>query len=320
MARTRVNVLMKRSRSQLFTLILVYLSYRLFVKSCSDFPTKVVFVAYGLLERPKGCAHNVTENVMVKSITLNYKIPHEHWSIGIHLGAETCEIDGVNVTAREASHWRSLRNDAFSEMHKAEEIDHLVQLRLCSDKNSTFPSICSQPFWRGDYTSHTVRNALRMFYLEDRLSQIFSKLDIRTLVVVYSADLLLNREVDPLDVIYAHVNQDAVLTTANNDADGYTDGFYFGNIQSVGKVLSSLRYLRKYARDGIIGVDYERVLKLTFAEAGLKRRVLRHFGEEFRDFVKVRASGDTFAQLSCHAKSFIDPKLCPELQGKSCFL
>lgn len=284
---------------------------------------KVFFIAYGVIERPKGCAHNATVVNVIQSATLNYSIPHEQVTFAIIPSTSDYEIDGVMMTRSEANRWRSLSSNTHFKAYTAQSIDAYIRQSFCQNQYNNLDtlSVCSQPFWRDDYTETMIQHAFRMLYLEHKISKFLANVDQKALAIVYSADIILNQKIHPLDVqqVFTYFSPSTVYLTANNDADGYTDGFYFGNVLAVSKVLSSLEHLHNYARSGLRAADYEKVLKTTFTTTGTSRRVLRGFGMEMHDFIKVRASGALFATLSCHTKQLIDEAWCPKLKDVACF-
>ena len=234
--------------------------------------------------------------------------------------ATRVEIDGTKMEIKEADRWLSFYNSSYTEMHFAEDIDSHLRRQYGPHKQAFGgKSIHTQPFWRADYKEETIRNALRMLFAEDRLSKYLASVHETTLAVVYSADIVLNRAIKPCDVQRAYRNRHTVYLTANNDANGYTDGFYVGHVRAVSKVLSSLRHMHTYIRRGMIHNDYEIILKSTFKETGVTRRTLSAFGFPFHDFIKVRASGEIFGSISCHTKNLVAEALCPDLKRLKCF-
>ena len=275
---------------------------------------------YGVLERPRGCAYNATVENVVKSVTMNYSIAHEYVTIAIRPSLEAYKIDGVMMSVNEARRWRTLYNSSYAEEYIAEDIDAILRREHGPRKyDNLSTSIYSQPFWRDDYTETMIQNSLRMLFAEDRLSKRLALQDKGTVAVVFSADIVLNRPIDPIDVQRAYARSDVVYLTANNDADGYTDGFYVGHAHAVSKILSSLQHVHSYANSGIINNDYERILKMTFQKVRISRRVLNTFGRVMHDFIKVRATGDIFASISCQTRRLVDEILCPKLLKIQCF-
>jgi len=281
-------------------------------------PSKVLIAVYGVLERPRGCAYNATLVNVVQSVTFNYSIPHEYVTIAIRPSLEDYEIDGTKMGIKEAERWLSLYNSSYTEVYSAEDIDSHLR-RQYGPHAFGGKSIHTEPFWRDDYKEKTIRNALRMFFAEYRLSKHLATANETTVAVVYSADIVLNRAINQRDVQRAYRNRHTVYLTANNDAGGYTDGFYLGHVHAVSKVLSSLRHMHTYVSRGMIHNDYERIVKSTFKETGVSRRTLSAFGFPFHDFIKVRASGEIFGSISCRTKNLVDEALCPNLKRLKCF-
>jgi hypothetical protein len=88
----------------------------------------------------------------------------------------------------------------------------------------------------------------------------------------------------------------------------------------VSEVLSSLHHIRSYSERGLLGNDYERIVKETFEKTKISHHVLSNFGVAMHDF-KVRTSGAILGTMSCKTNDLADFSLCPKLiDAEECFV
>lgn len=287
------------------------------VEKCKKVPSLIIFAQYGVFERGRGCVQDINYVNVFQAATGNFSIPHVHVGVGIDM--EGSSIDDVFVPEEERRVLIQLMNFSQFEYMKVSYIDEEVDATHCKVQ----PKLCQSPFWGDWYAEFHIIRAMRAMYCEMRLSALLkgfpSHNDI--VVVVMSADILLNRPLDYQDILAAACSENTVYLTRNNDGDvGYTDGFYVGHIKSISTILETFNMLPEHFASGLHAQAYEYLLKATFRSTGTEYKILRGFGLHLHDFIKVRASGDTFGNLQCHAQQLIDSLRCPQLAKTKCFM
>lgn len=289
---------------------------------CRKVPSLIIFAQYGVLGRSRGCVRDVNYVNVMQAATGNFSIPYVNIGVGIDM--EGSPVDDVNIPKSEsealikAANFSQLENVNFS------EIDRRVEYKYCKPRSE----LCREPFWGDWYEEYHIVRALRAMYCEFRLSALLGKYhDVDDVVViVQSSDILLNRPLHYTDILAAACNKNTVYLTRNNDGGnddaghGYTDGFYLGHISAISAILTTYDLLPTHFTSGLRAQDYEYLLRATFQSTGIERRILSGFGSPLRDFIKVRASGDTFGELQCEARQLLDFSKCPQLAEMSCFI
>tara|TARA_B110000977_G_scaffold185305_1_gene249986 strand:+ start:1905 stop:2984 length:1080 start_codon:yes stop_codon:yes gene_type:complete len=288
-------------------------------KSDTKQPSLVMFAQYGVLERSRGCVTCANEENVFRSATMNYSIPHIRFGFGIDLNGVVLShaVDGVLLKNKErATYLTRLVYDELN-MTSVAKMDSAIEAKC---KNSR--EVCSVPFWRSDYYASKIRKAMRAMYLEQAIADFLKNRACAlqdAVVVVFSADVLLNKALDSRDILEAYTKRDTVFMTNNNDGpDGYTNGFYVGHAKALSGALSSYSVLEQHAANGLEQNPYETLSKKTCLHFRIRHQTLRGFGHFLKDFVKVRATGKVFGNLLCSAKSLIDLNFCPQLKKASC--
>ena len=282
-------------------------------------PNLVVFAQYGVLERSRGCVTCANEENVFRSATMNYSIPHLRFGFGIGLDGVVFShaVDGVLLTKKERATY--LTRSVYDELNMTSvaKMDSAIEAKCKKSR-----AVCSIPFWRSDYYASKIRKAMRAMYLEQAIADFLKDRACalqNAVVVVLSADVLLNKALDSRDILEAYTKRDTVFMTNNNDGpDGYTNGFYVGHAKALIGALSSYSVLEQHATNGFAQNPYETLLKKTCLHFRVRHQTLRGFGHFLRDFVKVRATGKVFGNLLCGAKSSIDLNCCPQLMKANC--
>ena len=138
----------------------------------------------------------------------------------------------------------------FYEEHNQSELD--IELDELYKKG-----ICKM---RRDYGEKEIRNALRQMYSEYRVGCFLEKnKDNYKGAIICGPDYYILNKLD-LNTDYFSKNN-TVYTTKVNDAQGITNGFYLGNIQSIIPILKRYNQITKYLPTN---KDYENVLMMSF--------------------------------------------------------
>lgn len=138
----------------------------------------------------------------------------------------------------------------FYEEHNQSELD--IELDELYKKG-----ICKM---RRDYGEKEIRNSLRQMYSEYRVGCFLEKnKDNYKGAIICGPDYYILNKLD-LNTDYFSKNN-TVYTTKVNDAQGITNGFYLGNIQSIIPILKRYNQITKYLPTN---KDYENVLMMSF--------------------------------------------------------
>jgi len=286
---------------------------------CGIKPALVIFALYGVLERSRGCHVSVNELNVYRAATLNYTIPHIRIGFGIDMSGHP--IDETYVPANVTEQSIGALNLTEVSFMKVSEIDGSIENIYCNSRDQSLHKVCEVPFWRDDYSTHKIRRALRAMYCEHRIAELLQAFDVntRTVVIVLSADIMLNKPLQQEDILAASCSPGKVFLTQNNDgSDGYTDGFYVGHLAAIRATLSTFDLLPLHFRSGLREQPYEFLLKATCIHWNITRAVLRGFGSFLKDFVKIRANGKIFGNLPCASKDMMDMEVCPQLKHSKC--
>ena len=189
-----------------------------------------------------------------------------------NLDVNQSKVDGVHVDKRDADVVPCQHCETQSQAH----VDREVERQWCH------PRTCR--FMYGKLSSATTRNALRQMYLEDRVGIFLASRGAHfDAAVVSCADNFLVYDVRLADVALASRTFDAVFTTTNNDAGGYTNGYYIG---APGPLAAVMRRIKEYESYPAMSTsyDYEYVLRKAFEANRIRRLVTAQV------FFKVRAS------------------------------
>ena len=267
----------------------------------SKYPPSIFFVHFGVLHRARGCTNRINHENLYRAATLNFSVPHQHF--GVFISTENSTIDGVQFHKTELEVLRNLGPE-YSSLVELEvaDVDRAVDSGCAEMTVANSTNTCTKPFWRDDYPMKNIRNALRQAYLEYQVAGLLQeKYFANSVVIALSTDVALLRPIKPEDVSHAYRASDVVYGTANNDGDGYTNGFYVGSASALVKTMSFFSNLRFFSEQGLKGTDYERLVKLSFEHNNISRVVLTGFGERYKDMIKWRANGGYFGEVSCEA-------------------
>jgi hypothetical protein len=172
-------------------------------------------------------------------------------------------------------------------MELERDIDKYVT-QACQDLKCRF---------RSDYSEISTQNAFRQLYAEFRVSQyIRQHMEKYALIVALGSDFFFVKNF-PIQSI-KNINEETILLSDMNDAEGYTNGVYVGKPTPVIKVMSRFQNLSEYDQ---LQRDYERILLESVLKNNLNREVID------LPFCKKRANGVVY----------LGPKF-PEHFKKSC--
>ena len=140
-------------------------------------------------------------------------------------------------------------------------------------------------FTRSDYTDCVVQNCLRQLYSEYRVG-LFLERNVTNydLSIVCGPDFYIANKLN-LDELECSYKNNCFYTTLANDAQGYTNGFYFGRPDILIKPLKRLEYISYFMP---VHRDYEYILQESLRLNNLSRGITSLM------FFKVRANKSVF--------------------------
>ena len=139
--------------------------------------------------------------------------------------------------------------------------------------------------FRSDYNAVTTRNAMRQMHSEQHVAK-FLRTSKHDLVVVAGPDYFFANKINLDHVSDSLSCRNCVYTSQVNDAEGYTDGFYFGRRE---KVICILDRFDDFVNSNH---DYEYRVKQSFKKHGITRKATDIV------FWKIRANGRSHWQGS----------------------
>jgi hypothetical protein len=145
--------------------------------------------------------------------------------------------------------------------------------------------------YRGDYEPHTVKNAWRQLYSENRAASFIMKNPTKySFVIASGPDFFYWSEFLLDDIKHILANPDTVMmSSSNNGIDGYTNGFYVGQPIAVAKVLGRFEKYQDYCKK-LDYRDYEWMVRLSVEENNLFL-VVYSFAARLHVFTSVEVKG-----------------------------
>ena len=140
-------------------------------------------------------------------------------------------------------------------------------------------------FTRHDYTQATAINCFRQLYSEYKVGSFLEKnINNYDIAIVIGPDFYIANQINIDEIETSYINNQ-FYTTVANDAQGYTNGFYFGRPEVLIKPLKRLEEINKYLPTNR---DYEYVLQLSVD----KNNIVRNISSLL--FFKIRANKKIF--------------------------
>lgn len=183
-----------------------------------------------------------------------------------NLDVENSIVDGRSVNCLN---YKIIKSD-YCESRKQSDLDKEIDIYYQS-------GICKM---RHDYTKVQIINAVRQMYSEYRVGNFLEEHrgDYDT-AIVCGPDYYLLNEISLDDVRKSVIQENTIYTTSVNDGQGYTNGFYIGNLNSLINVLKRYEIITDLLPTKY---DYEYLLKQSF----IKYDIVRNITDLL--FVKVR--------------------------------
>lgn len=183
-----------------------------------------------------------------------------------NLNVENTKVDNCILDQKDVN----LINYTFYEETKQSVLD--IEINKLFDKG-----ICKM---RRDYSIGTIRNSLRQMYSEYRVGCFLEKnKDKYKGAVICGPDYYIVNNLNIQENYF--YNNNVVYTTKVNDAQGITNGFYIGNINSLIPILKRYSKISEYLPTD---KDYENVLQKSFEKNNIVCKKIDLL------FVKIRSS------------------------------
>lgn len=245
-------------------------------------PQKTVILAkrraflgiFGVAQRSRGCADETHRKHILRVLERQGYQVHVY-VIELVPGVDEM-VDGVRWTHSNCS-----TEHDVCETITSPEIEKVVR-EVCAKV------VCK---YRSDYSEVTIQNAVKSLYLEYKVAlYLRNHLDTFDIAFSISSDIWLPRDVDEDDIKRVVNMSDANLfTTQNNDAQGYTNGFYMGKPRPLQTIMSRFEDLGKTLPTK---KDFEHQLKVAFDQHQIARQVLKGYERFKQSFAKLRYNGD----------------------------
>ena len=203
--------------------------------------------------------------VIPRSIKYTYQSIKEHildvlakdFEIDIYifnLDVENTLVDGVKLSQNDID----IIPFTFKEEYKQTYLDHDIDI-LCNEIE------CK---WRDDYGEQTSRNAIRQMYSEYRVGLFLDKHKHKyKFSLICGPDFYFANNIN-LNHLNDSIKSNYIYTSQVNDAEGYTNGFYFGKLELLIPLLKRYENIRNYLPSDH---DYEFFVKKALDDNNIKR-------------------------------------------------
>jgi hypothetical protein len=227
---------------------------------------KIAICFFGVVPRSiKWTYLSILERI-IKPIKNKYKVDIYVFNMNV----SDTKVDGVKL---DQENCKILECDFFEERRQANVNEDIN--KFCS----IYP--CEMSY--GSLSDKGTINSIRTMYSEYRVGLFLEKhIDIYEVAVVISPDFFFRNEINIDDIEKCKVDSKVIYTTNNHDGiDGYTDGLYIGKSKDLIPVLKRYEIKEKYISPKN---NYERILKESFTDNGIERRITN------LEFCKIRAN------------------------------
>jgi hypothetical protein len=231
---------------------------------------KIILCFFGVISRSIRYTHKSIENKLIKILKNKYNVT----IFILNNNIELTKVDNILVNNNDKD---LLKADILEEI-KQKDIDKIIE-KIFNQKKCRIK----------DYGVNALKNSLRQMYCEEQVG-IFLEKNINNYdtCIVCGPDYYITNNINLNDVENSINEKNKVYTTNMNDAHGYTNGFYIGNLISISKILKRYSIL-----DQILPVekDYEWILKKSFEMNNITRLVTDLKFIKIRNNKKVAMQG-----------------------------
>ena len=222
---------------------------------------KIVVCLFGVIPRSiKYTWQSIKENI-IDPLETEYNVDIYLFNLNV----EDTLVDGVKLNQNDIK----LIPYTYKEEEKQTKIDKELD-ELCKNVKCKF---------RDDYGHVLRRNALRQMYSEYRVGLFLEKnINKYKKAIVCGPDYYIANKLNINDL---NNYNNYIYRTIVNNGQGYTNGFYFGNINLVIPILKRYEQLNKYLPTN---KDYEYLLKKSFDDNNISSKICNI------TFFKIRAN------------------------------
>lgn len=225
---------------------------------------KVILCFFGVISRSiKNTYNSIEKNII--NVLKNKGIDVDIYVFNLDIG--NSKIDGKRINQSDINIIPYTYLETYSQSELDKDIDIFCKNISCK--------------MRSDYDNTTIRNSIRQMYSEYRVGLFLEKhIDKYDTAIVCGPDYYLLNNININDVEQS-IHNNNIYTTRVNDAEGYTNGFYIGNLRTIIKILKRYENITSFYPTN---KDYEYLLKKSFEDNNIKRLVTNML------FFKIRAN------------------------------
>lgn len=230
---------------------------------------KVIFCLFGVICRSiKYTFESINKNILEELRQNNYNVEIYVFNLNIKDNL----IDGVKIDNNDVN----IIPYNYFEEYDQDELDKMIE-NIKNEKKETFT--------RGDYTEGTIQNCFRQMYSEYRVGMFLeNNIDKYDIAIVCGPDFYIANKINLKELEDSYINKN-IYISITNDAQGYSNGFYFGVPSSLIKPLKRYEYVSNYFPNPR---DYEYILQRSVDDNNIKREITSLY------FLKIRANKNIF--------------------------
>jgi hypothetical protein len=248
-------------------IILSAIIYVLFLQEKETFDNrknKVIVCFFGVVPRSIKYTFSSIQNRLLNKLKQYYDVDIFVFNLKVNNLVDNTTLDNNDINIIPYNYL-----EEYEQANLDKEIDFICNNIKCK--------------FRQNYDKLRVRNGIRQMYSEYRVGSFLEKNQGKyDAAVICGPDYYLANNINLNDFEQSLVNNQ-VYTSQVNDAQGYTNGFYFGKISRLIPILKRYKELKYYLPTD---KDYESVLKRSFEKNNISRNKTNIV------FFKVRANKD----------------------------
>jgi len=227
---------------------------------------KILVCFFGTISRSIKYTYKNIETNIINPLQNHYQVDVYVFNNNVH----GMKVDGVIQNNDDI---KVIPTKFFEEISQT-EMDLQIEKKISSNN-----IVCEMVDF---YSKATIQNALRQMYAEEQVGNFLNKKQNEYKIALVSGpDFYFLNKLDIQNVIKSPVYTNAIFTSVVCDAMGYTNGFYFGCITPMVKILKRFSILEMLLPSKH---DYEALLKKTFELHNVERM------RSTVEFVKIRSN------------------------------
>jgi hypothetical protein len=235
---------------------------------------KIALCFFGIVPRSIRYTYNSIKTMILDELKYQFEID----IIVFNLNVKDVEVDNLKINQDDI---RIIKDIKYYEEEFQENADIDIKNRYGEVNGSILRM-------RFDYGTNAIQNSARQMYSEYRLGEMLEKVkDQYDTSIVCGPDYFLFTKINIEDIRKTIMNKNLIYTTPCNPGNGYTNGFYIGNPNSMIKLLK--RYLvldQMFPTDK----DYEYTVKRSLQMNNIETSITNMF------FFKIRNDKDISRQ------------------------